>query len=583
VSRAAAAVLLVILVAGAAARTAWLRSDPAVAGGVGVVWHDEGAWAHNARNRALWGAWRTDDWNPVYVAPVFTALEYASFRAFGVGTWQARAVSVAAGLLAILAVFIGLDALAGHRAALVGSALLATNYVFVMWNRAALMESTVAAAMVVSWAALAVSDRRPAFGLVAGGAAAVAWFTKASAAAFVAALVLTAALSVWQARGTSLRAAIDVRLFEARRRRNAALWTLAGLALVFGVIGLWFVLPHWTDYRFYNWQMSVERKPAYTLHALVDRASWLPVVQRLFSKMGIEVLFGAAGLVAIAARWRTSRPADRLLLLWLVIGMAELVVHDSGNERRYVMFVPIFVIAAARALTSASTLVPASIAAAPWRTRLLAVPLVALLAYLVFGTALRPLFAADILAGRLSGIIRLSAALALAATLLVIVSWRRTMATIGQRRMPGRVAAVLIALCLVSDVWQFTAWARVRAHHNYDASVAIGQLLPAGTLVQGKLANGLSLDNRIRPIFVGNGFGNYANRFDAGQGRYILTYDLPRIGYESSDGSGLIQGILDHFPRHRTIATFEVDETAGADEAALIDKFPDTPPPHARD
>ena len=45
---------------------------------------------HNARNRALWGTWRTDDWNPVFIAPVFTALEYAAFAAFGVGTWQAR-------------------------------------------------------------------------------------------------------------------------------------------------------------------------------------------------------------------------------------------------------------------------------------------------------------------------------------------------------------------------------------------------------------------------------------------------------------------------------------------------------------
>jgi hypothetical protein len=575
--------VLVILVAGAAARMAWLRADPAVAGGVGVVWHDEGAWAHNARNRALWGAWRTDDWNPVYVAPVFTALEYASFRTFGVGTWQARAVSVVAGLFAILAVFIGLDASAGRRAALVGAALLATNYVFVMWNRAALMESTVAAAMVASWAALALSDRRPAFGLVAGAAAAAAWFTKASAAAFVAALVLTAAIAIWQARGARLRPAIDVRQFDARRRRQAALWTIAGLAAVFLVIGLAFVLPHWADYRFYNWQMSVERKPSYTLHALVDRASWLPVVQRLFSRMGLEVLSGALGLAGIAARWRTSRPADRLLLLWFLIGLAELVVHDSGNERRYVMFVPVFVIAAARVFTSTSTLVPASMAARPWTTRLLAAPIVAVLAYLVFGTALRPLFAADILAGHLSGIVRLSAILALGATLLVVFAWRRATATLGQRRMPARAAAVLVVLCLASDAWQFAAWARVRAHHNYDASVAIGRLLPPGTVVQGKLANGLSLDNRIRPMFVGNGFGNYANRFEAGQGRYILTYDLPRLGYESSDGSGLIQGILDHFPRHRTIATFEVDETAGADEAVLIDKFPDTPPPHARD
>ena len=39
---------------------------------VGVVWHDEGAWTHNARNQALWGTWQTDNWNPLYIAPVFT-------------------------------------------------------------------------------------------------------------------------------------------------------------------------------------------------------------------------------------------------------------------------------------------------------------------------------------------------------------------------------------------------------------------------------------------------------------------------------------------------------------------------------
>ena len=42
-----------------------------------------------------------------------------------------------------------------------------------------------------------------------------------------------------------------------------------------------FVAPNWESYRFYNWQMSVTRKPEYTLGALVDRASWLPIVHAL--------------------------------------------------------------------------------------------------------------------------------------------------------------------------------------------------------------------------------------------------------------------------------------------------------------
>jgi hypothetical protein len=101
--------------------------------------------------------------------------------------------------------------------------------------------------------------------------------------------------------------------------------------------------------------------------------------------------------------------------------------------------------------------------------------------------------------------------------------------------------------------------------------------------VHGKLANGMALGNRIRPLFVGNNFGNYADRLQRDDARYILTYDLPRIGYESSDGSGLIQGILDHYPARQVVTTFEVDETRMEDRAVLIDKFPNLSPAHARD
>ena len=125
-----------------ALRLAFPAADPPWNPSVGVVWHDEGAWVHNARNRVLWNVWRTDNWNPVFLAPVFTGLEYASFKILGVGTAPARAVPIASGLLAIGFLIAGLRVVAGHRAALLGGTLLAVNYVFVMWNRAALMESS---------------------------------------------------------------------------------------------------------------------------------------------------------------------------------------------------------------------------------------------------------------------------------------------------------------------------------------------------------------------------------------------------------------------------------------------------------
>ena len=63
---------------------------------------------------------------------------------------------------------------------------------------------------------------------------------------------------------------------------------------------------------------------------------------------------------------------------------------------------------------------------------------------------------------------------------------------------------------------QFAQWAAGRTYKNYEASRRARPALPPGTLVHGKLANGLSLENRIRPIFVGRGFGNYEDRKSAG-------------------------------------------------------------------
>ena len=70
-------------------------------------------------------------------------------------------------------------------------------------------------------------------------------------------------------------------------------------------------------------------------------------------------------------------------------------------------------------------------------------------------------------------------------------------------------------------------------------------MLPPGTLVQGKLANGLALENRIRPLFIGHGFGNYDDRKQRDDVRYILTYIEPRLATKGSQ----IRDVLDAYPR----------------------------------
>jgi 4-amino-4-deoxy-L-arabinose transferase-like glycosyltransferase len=573
--RAFVAGLLAALVVGTVLRTLWLRADPPTSG-VGIVWHDEGAWVHNARNRALWNVWRTDQWNPVFIAPVFTALEYTAFETLGVGTWQARMVPVLSGLAAIGLLVAGLHAVGGRGAALLGGVLLATNYIFVMWNRAALLESTMIAFIVAAWGFYAMAGRRPVLGALAGASAALAWFSKAAAAFFIAALVMEVCWTLWQARtkrsadGGPNPHAADLETSPLYVR--AALWTLAGMALAAGVIVLAFVLPNWTEYEFYNWQMTVTRKPSYALADIVMRASWLPVVHGLFSRTLLVVAGGSIAIMSIVLGWREAKPAERLLVFWVVVGFLELIAHDSGNERRYVMFIPAFVALAAILAGSGRTLLPSALPsrAARWA----AVPIFLLLAYIVNGSWVRLLNLDEIASGNFKATVRYSAAIAFIWAISLPFRWRKIHRMAAGHRVAPAWAAVLVAIAVGFNLIEYGQWAAHAHDLNYRASIEVGALVPPETLIQGKLANGLSLDNRIRPIFIGNGFGNYADRLQRDDVRYILTYTLPRVGYESGHDGRLITELLERYPNRHDVASFEVDETPAPDRATLIDKFP---------
>lgn len=205
------------------------------------------------------------------------------------------------------------------------------------------------------------------------------------------------------------------------------------------------------------------------------------------------------------------------------------------------------------------------------------------LAYLAAGSLLRLVWLDDVLAGELKQTVRVSAAVAVAAGL---AAWwyRARCADWLARWRPSPVAlAIVVVATVATDVTLFGRWAASRTYLNVDASRALGAVLPDGTLVHGKLANGLALENRIRPVFVGRGFGNYADRLSRDDARYILSYTeadgRPEPGYEGD----VILDVLAHYPQRRLVMEFDVQETPGRDRAALIDKFPDGPDPRARD
>jgi hypothetical protein len=219
---------------------------------------------------------------------------------------------------------------------------------------------------------------------------------------------------------------------------------------------------------------------------------------------------------------------------------------------------------------------PSSSGAIRPRTAWVVVPLLLGLSYLVAGSLLRVAFLEQIHAGRLHTTVVISAAVAAIGVALMFVWWKSWLIwlSVGRSRVPGIIATASVLLPIGIDLTHFAQWAAARQDLNYRASIEVGRLLAPGTLVHGKLANGLSLENRIRPIFIGHGFGNYDDRLQRDDVRYILTYVSPSVGFESQAGSDMIQEILDRYPHRRTVATMTVNETGGPDRAALIEKVP---------
>jgi 4-amino-4-deoxy-L-arabinose transferase-like glycosyltransferase len=550
--------LLAIVVLASGLRLVFPAADPPWNPTVGIVWHDEGAWVHNARNRALFGSWIQDAWNPMYIAPVFTGLEYASFALFGVGVRQARLVSELMGVASVLLLSLGVSRAGGRLAGLIAGALAATNFVYVMYDRAALMEASMVAFMVISWYCYVRAQNSARWGWLAGVTALLAYFTKAAAAFYVAALAADALISlVW------------TRPEGSAETKRAARATLSGLLLGGSLALAIFVVPNWEAYRFYNWQMSVTRKPSYGFRPLLDRVTWFPVLHDLFTRSWLLVVTGTAAVLGSLTRWRQTPPAERLLAWWIVLGAVELILHDVGNERRFVFFIPALAALAALVLARDRSLLPAFVATVGRRRAVLAVPVVAFSLYVVAAAILRIAFLYEIRPA-----VRLSAAIAALGTVLVYATWPRLPRWLSRERWTPAAALLVAGLVVAGDIAQFVQWAAGRTYKNYAASIEVGRRLPPGTLVHGKLANGLALENRIRPIFVGRGFGNYEDRKRRDDVRYILTYIAPSVGYESQAHDPVIEDVLDAYPNRRIIMTFDVAETAtGHDRAALIDKF----------
>ena len=183
------------------------------------------------------------------------------------------------------------------------------------------------------------------------------------------------------------------------------------------------------------------------------------------------------------------------------VGTAELILHDVGNERRFLIFLP----GAGRARGARARPRPHAPAGsarpccrgarARWRCRSCFFAL-----YVVIGAARA---AAAPLRGRPERSSR--GGTGGARHRLPSTPPGRGCRAGSRAPLDARAAALLIggAGRPPGNSRSSASGPRAARYKNYEASLALGRVLPPGTLVHGKLANGLALENRIKPIFVG--------------------------------------------------------------------------------
>ncbi len=453
----------------------------------GGLYFDEGAYTHNARNKLLFGEWRLDQWNNMYYSPVHNLLVYGSFSLFGIGLWQERLVAITLSGLALLLFYLALRRAFGEPTALLGSLLLGTNYLFVMFGRLGLFEVPVTFAGILTLFCFgqAVAGGAPAWFFLAGAAAFLVYVFKNLAVYVVAAAVLAAG---YETLGT--------------RREGGAVRLAAFLAGLAAAVAVWlvtFYLPNREPIGAIGQLWLAQSLPASAAQLATNLATQPFFVA--FARIPVVALLGMLGLGLVAYLLLRARaalhPLELLAGAWLGGGAVFLALLSYRPVRYYIPLIPPACLLAVRLLARAW---PAP--AVRERARrdpvlylglglgALAVAFSGLLPYLGWGASLtaRALLAVPV------------AAVLVGAALLVFRPW-----TPGPVRLPRAIAwglAVALAAAVAGDLYQYWRWERSPVRGMYRISRELGKL-PGTAVIAGLASPALVLENRHRAIYAG--------------------------------------------------------------------------------
>lgn len=532
-----ALVLLALLLADV--RLLHLAADPPVElGPSGGAWTDPGEWAHNARNRILSGRWVWDQVNFMYVSPITTFCFYLVFRVLGVGYAQVGLVSVLFGLATLGVFYLALKDAMGRGGALLSTALLGGNYLYLTYNRVGLVETPA-----IFFQALALyfgqrGTRDPRFFALAGAVALMPLAVKMQLVYIFPAAFLS--VLVW-----SLRPGDHP---EGGRSAWPLVYFLGGAGAALGLLAALWLVPYRADIL---WRIENERR----LHtfALEQLGDLVHTVYHnpffgYFWDLGSRVLLVVSGVYFFRVLLRVLRVREPVpfpyvfALWWFVGGFAYLSISQYRPLRYYASLIPPMTILAGAALVglwrwrgavrppgplsvwvaSLGLTVAALMGVQRWYGSLAAAQRA------VLPTLVYPLAEKDL--------VILAVALALVLSVLAFrLAGPRLPRLLGRvpAWAPQALACVLVGLFFVAEARSYLDWTLNREYKLVTISRQLGATLRPGSVLAGIYAPILVLENRHQGLAIWDRYGNWEGdplgRFGVTH-VVVMTY-IDEIGY----------------------------------------------------
>jgi 4-amino-4-deoxy-L-arabinose transferase-like glycosyltransferase len=129
---------------------------------------DPGGYVFNAHNKIVFGSWKIDEWNLMYVTPLTNILTYLIFLIFGVGIAQMNMLPVVFSCLILIFVYLILKKITNLTFAVIGVLLIGINYPFLMFSRIAVRVMPMLFFVLLAIYFLLIADKKRSLFFLAG-------------------------------------------------------------------------------------------------------------------------------------------------------------------------------------------------------------------------------------------------------------------------------------------------------------------------------------------------------------------------------------------------------------------------------